>query len=414
MTASSSPFDVEGVRRRFPALTRSIGGTQVAYLDGPAGTQAPGEVIEAMAGHLRRGTANLGGNFAVSREVEKLTEAARSAIADLMGGTSDEIVFGPNMTSLTFSVSRAVSVTWKPGDEVVVTALDHDANVTPWRRAAEERGARVRTVPFALEDGMLDIEALASTLSERTVLLAVTCASNALGSVTPLGEIVDLAHQAGALVYADAVHYSAHRLLDVGALGVDFAAASAYKFFGPHVGILYGRAEHLERFPAYKVAPAPMSGPGKWETGTQSFESLAGVAATVAYLASLGHGETRRSQLESAFAAIRDHENDLAGRFIAGLAEMPGVRLYGVADPPRLADRVPTFALSVAGVPPAAVADHLGLQGINVWDGHYYAVAVMEHLGLLDAGGLVRVGFVHYNTRGEVDRALRALEELSG
>jgi selenocysteine lyase/cysteine desulfurase len=180
------------------------------------------------------------------------------------------------------------------------------------------------------------------------------------------------------------------------------------------VGALYGRAEHLERFPAYKVTPAPATGPGKWEAGTQPFESLAGVAATVDYLASLGEGETRRSRLESAFTAIADHENDLASRFLAGLAEMPGVRLYGVADPSRLADRVPTFALSVAGVPPAVVADHLGQRGINVWDGHYYAVAVMEHLGLLDAGGLVRVGFVHYNTRAEVDRALRALEELSG
>jgi cysteine desulfurase family protein (TIGR01976 family) len=406
-------LDVDAVRRRFPSLGRTEHGTPVAYLDGPAGTQVPVDVIEAMSAHLRSGTANLGGSFAVSTETAAVADAARRACADLLGAASNEIVFGQNMTSLTFAVSRAVAAAWRPGDEVVVTALDHDANITPWRRAAAERGATVRTVPFSTDDGMLDVDALAEAVGERTVLVAVTAASNALGSVTPLGDLVDIAHRSGALVYADAVHYSAHRRLDVATLGVDFVAASAYKFFGPHTGILYAREEHLEAMSPYKVVPAPDTGPEKWETGTQSFESLAGVAAAVDYLASLGAGADRRSRLDDAFAAIRSHEADLTARFLAGLSEMPGVRLFGVADPARIDDRVSTFALSVKGVHPARVAEYMAGCGINVWHGHYYAVSVMERLGTLDTGGLVRVGFVHYNTRDEVDRALTALEELS-
>lgn len=403
---------VDRIRSLFPALERTTGGLPVVHVDGPAGTQVPRPVIEAMTGALTRGTSNLGGAFAPSEEAMAIVDGARSAVADLLGGHREEIVFGQNMTSLTFSLSRAISAEWGEGDEIVVTALDHDANITPWRLAARDRGATVRVADFDPADGTLDLESLEDAIGERTRLVAVTAASNALGTVTPLPAVVDMAHSAGALVFVDAVHHSAHRLSDVATLGADFLTASAYKFCGPHTGILWGRVEHLERIPAYRVAPAPATGPGKWETGTQSFESLAGVTATVDYLTSLGDGANRRERLEGAFAAIRAHEDDLAARFLAGTAEMPGVTTYGLTDPRRLDDRVATFAVDVKGVPPRVVAEELGRQGIFVWDGNYYAVGVMARLGVLDRG-LVRIGFVHYNTAEEVDRVLAAIDALS-
>ena len=381
----------------------------MAHVDGPAGTQVPQPVIDAMGAALATGTSNLGGAFAPSEEASTIVDAARMAVSDLLGGDPGEIVFGQNMTSLTFSLSRALAAGWGERDEVVVTALDHDANVTPWRLAASDRGAQVRVADMDPTDGTLDMASLEEAIGDRTRIVAVTAASNALGTVTPLPEIIELAHRHGALVFVDAVHFSAHRLSDVSRLGADFMVASAYKFCGPHTGILWGRSEHLEGIPAYRVAPAPSTGPGKWETGTQSFESLAGVTATVDYLASLGEGVTRRERLEGAFAAIRRHEEALAGRFLTGVAEMPDVTVYGVTDPWRLDDRVSTFAVDVAGVPPRRVAESLGREGIFVWDGHYYAVGVMERLGMADQGGLVRIGFVHYNTIEEVDRVLRAL-----
>ncbi|MCU0281887.1 MAG: cysteine desulfurase-like protein, partial [Acidimicrobiia bacterium] len=279
-------LDVSAVRSRFPALSRTEEGRPVAYLDGPGGTQVPAGVIEAMAGRLRVGTSNIGGAFGASLEADAVVEAAREATADLLGGRPEEVAFGQNMTSLTFAVSRALARSWGPGDEVVVTRLDHDANVTPWRLAAADRGAAVRLVDFDPADGTLDLAHLERVLGSRTRLLAVTAASNALGTVPPVRRAADLAHAAGALVYIDAVHYTPHRLVDVAALGADFLACSAYKFFGPHTGVLWGREALLEALEAYKVVPAPDSGPGKWETGTQSFESLAGVAAAVDYLAS--------------------------------------------------------------------------------------------------------------------------------
>jgi len=386
----------------------------VAYLDGPGGTQVPAEVIEAMSHRLRVGTGNLGGAFGASREADAVVASAREAAADLLGGRPEEIVFGQNMTSLTFALSRALARSWGAGDEVVVTRLDHDANVAPWRLAAADRGAAVRVVGFDPEDGTLDLAALEQALGERTRLVAVTAASNALGTVPPVRRVADLAHAAGALVYVDAVHYTPHRRVDVADLGADFLACSAYKFFGPHSGVLWGRAELLESLPAYKVAPAPSSGPGKWETGTQSFESLAGVAAAVDYLASLGSGDSRGERLTSALAVIRAHEEGLATRFLAGLAARPHLRLYGPADPTRLAARTPTFSLEVAGMPPDHAAALLAEQGIHTWSGDYYAVGVMEHLGVATRGGLLRIGFVHYNTAAEVDRVLEALAGLAG
>ncbi len=409
----SGSLDVAAVRNRFPALARRHAGRPVAYLDGPGGTQAAAPVIAAIARHLEEGTSNLGGPFPSSDAAEAATDAARAAIADFVNGSPDEVVFGQNMTSLTFAMSRALARTWSPGDEIVVTRLDHDANITPWTTAAAERGVTVRWVDFDPDAGCtLDLGSLDAALGPRTRLVAVTHASNAVGTVVDVTEVARRAHAVGALVYVDAVHYSPHALPDVGASGVDFLAASAYKFFGPHTGFVWGRAELLEDLEAYKVRPAPPAGPGKWETGTQSFANLAGVAAAVDYLAGLA-GPTsggRRSALAAGYASIGVHERSLAARFLAGIGEMPGVRLYG---PPTVEARTPTFAVAVQGRTPSEVQHRLAERGVYVWSGHYYAVAVMERLGLLDAGGLVRIGFVHYSTPEEVDRVLAGLDELA-
>ena len=403
-------FDVAQIRRQFPALSRQHDGRDVAWLDGPAGTQVPSGVIEATSTLLRDGVSNHGGDFAASRHGEALTDAARCAAADLLNASPDEIVFGQNMTSLTFATSRAIAREWRPGDRIIVTTLDHDANVTPWSEAARDAGADVVFVEFDSATGLLDPDAVIDAMDERTRLVAVTAASNALGSVTDLAPIIAAARQVGALTYVDAVHFSAHRLSNVALLQPDFLVASAYKFFGPHTGILYGRREHLEGFTPYKARPAPDTAPDRWETGTQSFESLVAVTAAVEHLASLGEGVSRRSRLESAFAAIRTHEEGLSTRFLSGVAEMPSVRLYGPSEVGE--QRVATFAVDVVGMSPQTVAAEMGRRGIYVWDGHYYAIGVMEQLGLMDSGGLVRIGFVHYNTTSEVDRVLEVLEIL--
>ena len=404
-------LDVASIRSQFPALTRTVGGRPVAYLDGPGGTQAPEPVIDAMAGFMRDGGSNHGGPFVTSRETDAVVAGARTAIADLFGAQPGEIAFGQNMTSLTLSVSRALGASWMVGDNIVVTRLDHDANVWPWVIAARDAGVEVRWIDFDPDDGCrFDLEGLDQLIDARTRLVAVTRASNAVGSITDVQPVVDAAHAAGAVTYVDAVHYTPHGLLDVAELGTDFLAASAYKFFGPHTGCLYGRSEVLERVHAYKIRPAPDEPPGKWETGTQSFESLAGVSAAVDYIASLGEGPSRRERIISAMQAIVEYEHRLSERFLAGIAEIDGIRLYGrdVAD-----GRTPTFAVSVAGMHPDAVAAALGDLGLFVWSGDYYAVEVMRRLGVADQGGLVRIGFVHYNTSEEVDRVVGALAALA-
>lgn len=404
------PFDVTLARRQFPALQRRIGGKPVVYADGPGGTQVPTAVIEAMARFMSRGGSNLGGPFVTSEETDSVVTEARGAVADLFGAESpDEIVFGQNMTSLTLSLGRALARTWDPGDEIVVTRLDHDANVSSWMEAASEAGAVVRFVDFDVDDGLLDPASFDAVLSDRTKLVAVTHASNAIGTVVDVAAVAARAHDVGALVYVDAVHYAPHGPVDVRALDCDFLAASAYKFFGPHIGALYGRMDLLSRLDAVKIRPAPSDPPGKWESGTQSFESLAGVAAAVGYLERLGEGATRRERVRSAMEAIRAYETVMSQRFLDGVSSVAGVRLYGVGDP---ALRTPTFAVSVSGVSPTDVATRLGANGVFVWHGHYYALEVMAHLGVLDSGGLVRIGFVHYNTVNEVDRVLEALAGL--
>ena len=402
-------YDVAAIRSRFPALQEGARGAGGVDLDGPAGTQVPASVIEAMADVHRLGISNHGGGFPTSDAADRITTEARSAVADLYNAGPDEIVFGQNMTSLTFSISRALAREWAAGDEVVVTLLDHDANVTPWRLAAEDRGVTVRTVPFDAATGQLDPETVAAALSNRTRLVAVTHASNALGSVPDVGRIVEMAHRAGALAYVDAVHVAPHGIVDVAALDADFLVSSAYKFFGPHTGALYGKAEILERLRAYKVVPAPDHGPDKWETGTQSFESLAGVTAAVEHLASLGEGANRRERIVSGQQKVRGHELALIERFLAGAAEIPGLRIYGITAPEMLSQRVPTFSVAIEGRHPEETAAAIRERGIYVRSGDYYAVGVMSHLGVAERGGLLRIGFVQYTTREEVDRTLDAL-----
>ena len=370
----------------------------------------PGSVIDAMTDLLRRGVSNIGGSFEASTDAAAVVAAARRAVADLFNAAHpEEIVFGQNMTSLTFAVSRAIARTWNPGDEIVVTRLDHDANVWPWVVAAKACGVEVKYADFDPAAGcVLPVEAVASRISDRTRLVAVTHASNAVGTIVDVGAVADAAHAVGALCYVDAVHYTPHGPVDVEASGCDFLVASAYKFFGPHTGVMYGRHELLAELDAFKVRPSPDEPPDKWETGTQSFESLAGVTAAVDYLAGLGDGPDRRTALRSAMGLIRDYERSLSSRFLSGLAEIPGVSLYGLAE---AEGRTPTFSLDIAGISPADAAQRLGREGIFTWSGDYYAVDVMRRL---DKEGLLRIGFVHYSLAEEVDLIVDALDRMAG
>lgn len=401
-------FRVEEARGQFPALDRTHSGRPVAYLDGPGGTQVPRSVIEAMGDPLERGVSNLGGPFPSSRLAEETTRQARIAMADLFGAADpEEIVFGQNMTSLTFAMSRALARTWRPGDRIIVSSLDHDANVTPWRMAAADAGVAVDLARFDSDTFRLEAAAVEGLLTDRTRLVAVTHASNALGTIPDVKAIAAAAHRVGAAVYVDAVHYTPHGVVDVEELGADFLVASAYKFHGPHTGILWGRGEIMETLEAYRVRPAPARGAGKWETGTQSFESLAGVRAAVDYLASLGTGADRRSALIDGYRLVDRHLTYLTEMFLGSLGEH--ITLHGIGG---VEGRTPTFAVTVAGMAPDEVARGLAEEGLLVWSGHYYAVEPMAQLGLLDQGGAVRIGFVHTTTASEVERLLATLDSF--
>jgi cysteine desulfurase family protein (TIGR01976 family) len=405
MLNDQGALDVEAVRRLFPALARPA-----AFLDGPAGSQVPATVIDAVAGYLRDSNANGGGAFATAVATDAMVEAAREATAALLGADDpDAIAFGPNMTTLTFGLSRALARTWRPGDEVVVTRLDHDANVWPWVLAARDAGATVRYVDFRASDCTLELDAVAAAMSTRTRLVAVGAASNAVGTVNPIAAIAALAHGHGAQLFVDAVHLAPHRRIDVAAWGCDYLACSAYKFFGPHVGILWGRRELLGSLPAYQVRPAADGLAKRWMTGTPSFEGIAGTLAAIDYLCALGGGgPDRRAALDRAYAAIGAHEDALCRRLMAGLSEIPDIKLWGIDEPTRLADRVATLAITHGKLASHDLARRLAARDIHVWAGHFYAVEVTEALGLGD-DGLLRIGLLHYNTAAEVDRLLAAL-----
>ena len=410
--------DLLDVRARFPGLARTMDGRPCVFVDAPGGSQVPDSVIEAMAGYLRTSNANTNGNFPTSAETDAVIDEARRAGADLLGSAPGEIVFGPNATTLLFHLSRSIARTLGPGDEIVVTSLEHDANIAPWLLVADDTGATVKWVDIRQEDVTLDLESLDAVLGPRTRVVAVTAASNAVGTTPPVAEVARRAHEAGALVVVDAVHFAQHRAIDARAMDADVLVCSPYEFFGPHLGMLFARRELLAEWRPYKVRPAPDEGPARWETGTQNHEGLTGFVAAVEYLAwiyggHIYHPLTRRELLLHSFEAIRAYESALAVRFLEGLSRLPHVRLYGIADPSRLDERTPTFAIRVGDQHPADTAKQLAEQGIFVWDGNYYALAVMERLGLEATGGAVRIGFCHYNTAGEVDRVLAELAELS-
>ena len=410
-------FDVEALRRRFPALAIEDRGRPVALFDGPGGTQVPDSVIAAIGDYYRTSNANHDGPFLTSRRSDATVDEAHQAMADMLGAASaDEIKFGANMTSLTFHVSRSIGATMAPGDEIVVTILDHEGNVGPWKAIAADRGLVVRTVDIRESDVTLDLATLDAVLGPRTKLVAVGWASNAVGTINPVAEIVRRAHAVGAWTYVDAVHAAPHVPIDVQAIGTDFLACSTYKFFGPHAGVLYGRAGILDALPAYKLAPAF----DRFETGTGNFEGLAGVTAAVEYLADVGvayggagSGASRRERLLAGMAAIRLHELELYRHLADGLEAIPGLTMYGITDRARFDERTPTAALRLAGIAPRAVAKALGEEGIAVWDGDFYATGLIERLGLADHGGVVRIGLTHYNTVAEVDRLVAALGRIA-
>jgi cysteine desulfurase family protein (TIGR01976 family) len=407
-------FPVESLRRQFPALNRPVNGRLPLFLDGPGGTQVPQSVVEAMVRYLTTCNANHGGVFTTSRLSDQILHDAHVAAADLLNAPApEEIVFGANMTTLTFHLARALGRTFRPGDEVVVTRLDHDANVSPWLTAARDADAETRFVDVHPEDCTLDLDDLRRQLTPRTRLVAVACASNAVGTVNDVKTIARLAHDLGALVFLDAVHYAPHGPIDVQAWDCDFLACSAYKFFGPHVGILWGRRALLAGLPAYKVRPASEALPDRWMTGTQNHEGLAGVTAAVDYLASLAGSASaeRRSRLRAAMETIRSYEASLARRLLGGLAQRPRFRVWGIASPDRLAERVPTVSITAVDRSPREIAEHLAAREIYAWDGNLYALGLSERLGLESSGGFLRLGLVHYNTAEEVDRLLAALDE---
>lgn len=412
MVVTLSSFDIEWVRSQFPALARMQEGHRIIHFDGPAGSQVPHRVIDAVAGYLAGHNANTNGEFASSRETDAILAAARAATADLVGAADpDEIVFGPNMTSLTFALSRSLARTWKRGDRIVVTQLDHDANVTPWVLAARDAGVEVITVPIR-GDTTLDLDALAAAVTPATRLVAVTAASNSTGTRTPVVRIAALAHGVGAELVVDAVHYAPHDRIDVAAWGCDFLLASAYKFFGPHVGLLWGRKRRLAELEPYKVRPAGDEVPDRWMTGTANHEGIAGVGAAIDYLEELGRrvGPVggRREALDAAYRAIVAYEAGLCTRLLAGLARLPDVHVWGLADPARVAERVPTVSITHARLKPKALAAQLGAQGVWVWNGNYYALELSRALGR-EPDGMVRIGCLHYNTPAEIDRLLALL-----
>ncbi len=410
-------FDARFVRPQFPALSERYNGKPAIFFDNPGGTQVHESVIHAMTDYLTRRNANTHGVFATSRLSDETLDYARQAAADLLGAAPEEVIFGANMTTLTFMLSRSLAAEFGPEDEIIVTRLDHDANVWPWVMMAEDTGAQVRWADVDLETCTLDMEHFRSLINERTRLVAVGYASNAVGTINDVQTIIRWAKEVGAYTYIDAVQYAPHSLIDVKALDCDFLACSAYKFFGPHIGLLFGKREHLERLRAYRVRPAGDALPGKWETGTKNHEGMVGAAAAIDYIASLGatYGRasasaSRREKLAAAWEVIGAYEYQLMDRLLTGLKAIPRVRIYGVTDRMDWDKRLATVSIRKEGLTPEALALKLAEENIFVWNGNFYAVSISERLGVEESGGLVRIGLVHYNTIEEVDRCLALID----
>ena len=414
----TTKLDLARIRAQFPALAQTVNGHPAIFLDGPGGTQVPQRVIDAISHYLSRDNANSGGNYETAQRTDRMLLEARHAMADFLGCDWDEIAFGMNMTSLTFAMSRAIGRTLKPGDEIVLTCLDHDANFAPWK-ALEELGVVVRVAEILEQDCTLDMADLAGKVNERTKVVAVGFASNAVGTINEVAEITRLARKVGALSYVDAVHYAPHGPIDVRVIDCDFLACSTYKFFGPHMGVLYGKREHLQRLTPYKVRPATNDSPQRWEVGTLNHEGIAGITECVNYLGELGRQvdlavSSRRQAVLAAMREIQVYERGLAETLIGGLLKIRGLKFYGITDPQRFALRCPTVAVRIEGHTSAELATRLNSRGIFTWDGNYYAVNLSERLGVEASGGFLRIGLAHYNTADEVASLLLALREIVG
>ena len=412
-------LNVESIRAQFPALHESYNGRPAVFFDNPGGTQVPGRVIDAMTDYMVRRNANTHGAFETSRRTDATIDRARQAAADLVGADANEIVFGNNMTSLTFNLSRSLTAEFGPKDEIVVTRLDHDADIMPWVMIGEDTGAKVHFADVDMETCTLDMDHLRSLISPRTKLVAVGYASNASGTINDVKSIIDMAKVNGAYTFVDAVQYAPHGLIDVKELDCDFLACSAYKFFGPHVGVLYGKLAHLERLRAYQVRPAGKASPGKWEQGTKNHEGLAGTAAAIDYIAELGvaYGgafldASRRDKLRAAWTEIAAYEQMLIERLIDGLSLIPRTRIYGITNRMQWNKRVATVSIRKENTTPKQLAEALAAENIFTWDGNFYALALSERLGVEASGGLLRIGLVHYNTLDEIDRCLRVIEQV--
>ncbi|MBI5930270.1 MAG: cysteine desulfurase-like protein [Chloroflexi bacterium] len=425
----SSQFNqqaIESLRAQFPALNHPVnGGGPPVHFDNPAGTQVPQAVIDAVGHYYSTMNANSGGAFATSQRNDAMVEAARQIAADFLNAPDyHEIVFGPNMTTLSFGLSRALGKTLQAGDEIVLTMMDHDANIAPWLRIAEDYGLVVQWVDIKTADCTLDMDSLEAALTDRTKIVATVHASNAVGTINPVQQIAEMAHAAGAYYIVDAVQSAPHVPIDVQAIGCDFLLCSAYKFFGPHIGILWGKFELLESLPAYKVRPSKNVSPYRWETGTPSFETIAGTMAALEYLAKIGTTYSsneakhfpnftgRRLDFKAGMTTMAAYERELVTHLIEVLQGLPGVAIAGITDPAHYHERVPTVVFTKQGHSPLEIATHLAQHDIYVWDGNYYALAIMNRLGKQESGGMVRVGLAHYNTHAEIDQLEAALKKL--
>jgi cysteine desulfurase family protein (TIGR01976 family) len=409
-------LDVDWVRQQFPSLHQRVNGQPAVFFDAPGGTQVPQRVIDAIAGYLSANNANSGGAFATSQRTDQVIANARGAMADFFNCATDEVVFGANMTTLTFALSRALGRELKSGDELLVSCLDHDANVSPWV-CLEERGVKVRTADIKPGDCTLDMFDLSAKIRRNTRMVAVGWAANAVGTINDVQEIVRLTHAAGSMAFIDAVHYAPHGPVDVRALDCDFLACSSYKFFGPHLGILFGKREQLQRLRPYKLRACTETLPDRWETGTQNHEGLAGLIAAVEYIADVGRhhdaeAKTRREAIVAAYEVFHQHESELVEQLINGLLAMPELTFYGIKNAAKFDQRTPTVAIRMEGYTPRELATHLGERGIFTWDGNYYAIDLAERLGVQGSGGMLRIGLAHYNTTEEVERLLGELRGL--